>query len=305
MTAARIDAFLEAMLAERGAAANTISAYRRDLEDFAAHAGPGFAASDRAGLERYLSALDAAGLSRATRARRLSALRQFFGFQVSEAWRADNPAERLRGPAAIRPLPRPLDEAQTALLLDAAAAPDGAPPAALRRACLVQMLYAGGLRVTELADLPVAAARGAPRMILVRGKGDKDRMAPLSPSARAALARWLGARDAGEAPLRAAGARPSPWLFPSRGAGGRLTRARIFQILKALALEAGLDPGIVSPHALRHAFATHLLANGADLRTIQALLGHADLATTEIYAHVLDARLSELVLSGHPLAKKR
>ncbi|MFT6774684.1 MAG: integrase/recombinase XerD [Paracoccaceae bacterium] len=304
MSAGKIDAFLESMAAERGAARNTLLAYRRDLEDFVAHAGHDFANVDRAGIERYLSALDDAGLSRATRARRLSALRQFFAFQVSEDWRADNPADRLRGPAPSRPLPRPLSEADVSRLLAAAAPPKGAPPAALRRACLVQLLYAGGLRVSELTDLPVAAVRGDPRMAMVRGKGGKDRMAPLSPPARDALALWLPARDRADAGAVKAGARPSPWLFPSRGAGGRLTRARIFQLLKELAVAAGLDPASVSPHALRHAFATHLLANGADLRTIQALLGHADLATTEIYAHVLDARLRDLVLVHHPLAKK-
>jgi integrase/recombinase XerD len=300
MNAGRIDGFLEAMAAERGAARNTLLAYRRDLTDFAGHAGPDFADADRAAIERYLSALDAAGLSRATRARRLSALRQFFAFQLTEGWRTDDPTQRLQGPAPARPLPRPLSETQVTALLAAAEAPEDAPPAALRRACLVQLLYAAGLRVSELADLPVAAVRGDPRMVLVRGKGGKERMAPLSPPARAALAAWLVARDAGRP---AGGARPSPWLFPSRGKTGRLTRARIFQLLKELAAQAGLDPAVVSPHALRHAFATHLLANGADLRSIQALLGHADLSTTEIYAHVLEARLRDLVLDHHPLAQ--
>jgi integrase/recombinase XerD len=304
MTAARIAGFLEALAAERGAARNTLLAYRRDLSDFAGHAGADFANADRAGIERYLSALDASGLSRATRARRLSALRQFFAFQLTEGWRSDDPTQRLSGPSPVRPLPRPLSESQMTALLTAAAAQDGAPDAAIRRACLVQMLYAGGLRVTELADLPVAAVRGDPRMVLVRGKGGKERMAPLSPPARAALAAWLVARDRADGTRVAKGGRPSPWLFPSRGKTGRLTRARIFQLLKELAVLAGLDPAIVSPHALRHAFATHLLANGADLRTIQALLGHADLATTEIYAHVLEARLKELVLRHHPLAEK-
>lgn len=303
MSAARIDGFLEALAAERGAARNTLLAYRRDLDDFRAHAGADFADADRAAIERYLSALDAGGLSRATRARRLSALRQFFAFQLSEGWRADDPTQRLKGPAPARPLPRPLSETQVTALLAAAEAGPDAPPASLRRACLVQLLYAAGLRVSELADLPVAAVRGDPRMVLVRGKGGKERMAPLSPPARAALALWLAARDEAEAALIAKGGRASPWLFPSRGVSGRLTRARIFQLLKDLAAQAGLDPTMVSPHALRHAFATHLLANGADLRSIQALLGHADLSTTEIYAHVLEARLRDLVLAHHPLAE--
>ncbi|MFT4795143.1 MAG: integrase/recombinase XerD [Paracoccaceae bacterium] len=303
MTTARIDGFLEAMAAERGAAHNTLLAYRRDLTDFAGHAGADFATADRADIERYLSALDAVGLSHATRARRLSALRQFFAFQLTEGWRTDDPTQRLQGPAPSRPLPRPLSEAQVSALLDAAEAGADAAPATLRRACLVQLLYAAGLRVSELADLPVAAMRGDPRMVLVRGKGGKDRMAPLSPPARAALTAWLGARDGAETALIAAGGRASPWLFPSRGISGRLTRARIFQLLKDLAAQAGLNPALVSPHALRHAFATHLLANGADLRAIQALLGHADLSTTEIYAHVLETRLRDLVMDHHPLAK--
>ncbi|MGG7566362.1 tyrosine recombinase [Rhodovulum sp. DZ06] len=301
--AARIDGFLDAMAAERGAAANTLAAYRRDLEDFAAHVGRDFHDADRADIEGYLAALEAAGLSRATRARRLSSIRGFFAFQMSEGWRGDDPAQRLTGPAPKRGLPKALTEEEVSRLLAAAEPGPEAKPTALRRFCLVQLLYAGGLRASELVDLPVSAARGDPRMILVRGKGDKERMVPLSPPARAALAAWLAARDAGDAAKVKAGAKPSPWLFPSRGAGGRLTRARLWQILKELSVQAGISPAKVSPHVLRHAFATHLLANGADLRAIQAMLGHADLSTTEIYAHVLDARLKDLVLTAHPLAK--
>lgn len=303
--ARRIDAFLEAMLAERGAAKNTLLAYRRDLEDFAAHAGPDFHDAGRETIEAYLAAQEDAGLSAATRARRLSALRSFFAFQLSEGMRADDPTQRMRGPAPRRPLPKTLSEAEVDRLLAAAEPGPNAAPTALRRACLIQLLYAAGLRVSELADLPAAALRGDPRMALVRGgKGGKDRMVPLSPPARAAAAAWLAARDAAEAAHVAAGGRGSPWLFPSRGASGRLSRVRIFQIVKELAVEAGLDPTTVSPHGLRHAFATHLLANGADLRAIQQMLGHADLSTTEIYTHVLDERLKALVLTAHPLARK-
>ena len=301
--AARVEAFLDAMAAERGAAQNTLAAYRRDLADFAAHAGPGFAEAGRAEVEAYLAGLEAEGRSRATRARRLSALKGFFAFQLSEGWRADDPCIRLRGPGASRPLPKTLSEAEVSAMLAAAAPGEGAGPKALRRHCMIQLLYAAGLRASELADLPVSAARGDPRMLLVRGKGGKERMAPLSPPARAALADWLAARDGAEAARVAAGGAASPWLFPSRGKSGRLTRARLWQLVKELAAAAGIDPARVSPHGLRHAFATHLLANGADLRAIQRMLGHADLSTTEIYAHVLDARLKALVMEAHPLAK--
>lgn len=313
--ALRVDGFLDALAAERGAAANTLAAYRRDLEDFASFAGAAFHEADRPLIEAYLADLATRGLSRATRARRLSALKGFFGFQMSEGWRGDDPTQRLRGPGAARSLPDTLTEAEVGAMLETAesgparAKGKSAKVKAVRRACLIQLLYAAGLRASELADLPVSAARGDPRMLLIRGKGGKERMAPISPPARAALAEWLAVRDAQEAERKKAGrgagnaARPSPWLFPSSGASGRLTRVRLFQIVKTLAAEAGIDPARVSPHSLRHAFATHLLANGADLRAIQMMLGHADLSTTEIYAHVLDARLKDLVLQAHPLAK--
>jgi integrase/recombinase XerD len=190
-------------------------------------------------------------------------------------------------------------------LLDAARAGRGGEAKRARLTCLVELLYATGLRVSELVSLPVAAARGNPRMLLVTGKGGRERMVPLSGPAREALAAWLTLRDAEEAERRARGARPSPWLFPSRGRQGHLTRIAFYQALKALAAQAGLDPGGISPHTLRHAFATHLLANGADLRAIQQLLGHADISTTEIYTHVLDERLKALVLEKHPLARGR
>lgn len=186
-------------------------------------------------------------------------------------------------------------------LLDAAGA---TPREALRNVCLVQLLYATGMRVSELVSLPVAAARGDPRMLLIRGKGGKERMVPLSPPAREALAAWLTHRDAAEASARERGANASRFLFPSRGRLGHLTRHRFYMLIKELAVAAGIDPGKVTPHTLRHAFATHLLAGGADLRSIQTLLGHADVSTTEIYTHVLDERLRALVLAHHPLARK-
>ena len=302
----RIDAFLEALAAERGAAGNTLAAYRRDLDDFAGwlgRNGSGLDAARRAEIEAYLGALEAAGLSPATRARRLSAIRQLFRFLLSEGWRADDPAARIAGPRPERRLPGTLSVADVDRLLEAARAGPGGEAKRARLNCLVELLYATGLRVSELVSLPAAAARGKPRMLLVTGKGGRERMVPLSGPAREALAAWLRLRDADEAERRARGARPSPWLFPSRGRQGHLTRIAFYQALKGLAARAGLDPERISPHTLRHAFATHLLANGADLRAIQQLLGHADISTTEIYTHVLDERLKALVLEKHPLAR--
>jgi integrase/recombinase XerD len=298
--------FLEALGAERGAAANTLAAYRRDLSHFALWLGArqGDAeTAQRADIEAYLSGLETEGLSPATRARRLSAIRQFYRFALSEGWRADDPAARIAGPRPARKLPGTLTIAEVDELLKAARAPKGGAAKQSRLTCLLELLYATGLRVTELVSLPAATARGNPRMLMVTGKGGRDRMVPLSEPAREALADWLRLRDATEAERRQAGGRPSPWLFPSRGKLGHLTRIAFYQALKALALAAGLDPAGISPHTLRHAFATHLLANGADLRVIQQLLGHVDVSTTEIYTHVLDARLKALVLEKHPLER--
>ncbi|MEL7463594.1 MAG: site-specific tyrosine recombinase XerD [Pseudomonadota bacterium] len=295
-----IEGFLEAMVAERGAARNTIAAYRRDLEDYASALsvrgrGPLDAARDD--IEAYLAGLDDQGLAAATRARRLSALRRFHGFLYEDGARSDDPAARIAGPRKARRLPKTLSMAEVDALLSAARERDDP-----RLACLIETLYATGMRVSELVSLPVAAARGDPRMILVRGKGGRERMTPLSPPARAAVAVWLAARDAGERARKEKGGAPSPFLFPSAGAKGHLTRERLFQLIKDLAAAARIDPARVSPHVLRHAFASHLLANGADLRAIQQLLGHADISTTEIYTHVQEERLKKLVAEKHPLA---
>ncbi len=297
------EAFLDSLAAERDAAANTRLAYGRDLSHFEgwlAARGSSLAAAGRGEIEGYLQSCEAAGLSRATRARRLSAIRQLYRFAHEEGWRADNPALRLSGPGTERRLPGTLDLGEVEALIAAARA--GERDRA-RNACLMEVLYATGLRVSELVSLPVAAARGDPRVLLVRGKGGKERLVPLSHPAREALREWLARRDEAEA-ARPKGARPSPWLFPSRAASGHLTRQGFFALLKDLALRAGIDPERVAPHRLRHAFATHLLAGGADLRSIQAMLGHADVATTEIYTHVLDERLRELVETHHPLARE-
>jgi integrase/recombinase XerD len=301
-----ISAFLDAVAAERDAARNTRLAYGRDLLDFAGwldRRGRDFTAATRADVEAYLIFCEAQGLSKATRARRLSAIRQLFRFAFEEGWRADNPALPIRGPGRAQRLPMTLGQAEVAALLQAA---DTTGPAAdrLRNRCLMELLYATGLRASELVELPAAAARGDPRMILVRGKGGRERMVPLTPPARAALTAWLAERDRRDEAARASGHLPSRRLFPAPGKAGHLSRQALHALVKALALAAGIDPARVTPHTLRHAFATHLLAGGADLRVIQTLLGHADLATTEIYTHVLDDRLRALVLDKHPLARK-
>jgi integrase/recombinase XerD len=302
-----ISTFLEAQAAELDAARNTRLAYGRDLKDFAewlAHRDGDFAAASRADVEDYLVSCDAAGLSKATRARRLSSIRQLYRFAHEEGWRTDNPALRIKGPGAVQRLPKALTEADVTRLLEAARSHGRTPTDRLRTTTMLELLYATGLRVSELVSLPIAAVRGDPRMILVKGKGGKERMVPLSPPARAAIAAWLAFRDDAEAEARRQGRPASRFLFPGSGTEGHLTRQQFHHLLKTLAVAAGVSPGLVTPHALRHAFATHLLAGGADLRVIQTLLGHADVATTEIYTHVLDDHLKDLVLTHHPLAAK-
>ncbi|MFD1912925.1 site-specific tyrosine recombinase XerD [Halodurantibacterium flavum] len=301
-----ISAFLEAQAAELDAARNTRLAYGRDLKDFAgwaARQGLDFATLGRGDVEAYLIHCDAQGLSQATRARRLSSIRQLYRFAYDEGWRSDNPTLQIRGPGKTRSLPKTLSVEEVERLLQAARQRGRTIEDRLRNTCLLELLYATGMRVSELVSLPVAAARGDPRMLLVRGKGGKERMVPLSPPARTALRAWLGARDEAEDAARAKGKPVSRFLFPSRGAEGHLTRHRFYVLIKELCVEAGISPARVTPHTLRHAFATHLLANGADLRVIQTLLGHADLSTTEIYTHVLEDRLRDLVLTHHPLAR--
>ena len=302
-----ISTFLEAQAAELDAARNTLLAYGRDLKDFARWCAThrvtlGTAA--RADVEAYLVDCDAEGLSRATRARRLSAIRQLYRFAFEEGWREDNPALRIRGPGKTQRLPKSLSHPEVDALLEAAADHGRRPEDRLRNACLLQLLYATGMRVSELVGLPVAAARGDPEMLMVLGKGGKERLVPLSPPARAALAAWLATRDAAEEARRLAGHAPSRYLFPSSGKAGHLTRHGFYVLLKEISVAAGVPPSSVTPHTLRHAFATHLLEGGADLRAIQTLLGHADISTTEIYTHVLDERLKALVLQHHPLARE-
>lgn len=305
MSGYQIDAFLEAQAAELNASENTRLAYARDLMDFSAfleRQGADLVNAERNEIEAYLIRCEAEGLARSTRARRLSALKQFFRFAYEEGWRKDNPTSQIKGPGRAKHLPNTLAQEEVDALLAVARTHGRSELERARNTCLLELLYATGLRVSELVGLPAAAVRGNPEMILVRGKGGKERMVPLSASARTALLAWMTARDSRESAALAQGKPASRFLFPSHGKAGHLTRHRFHTLIKELALAANLDPAKISPHTLRHAFATHLLANGADLMSIQALLGHADVSTTEIYTHVLDARLKELVLTHHPLA---
>jgi len=300
-----LSAFLDAHAAELGAAQNTLAAYARDLGDFTDWLGnqrATLAVASQQDIESYLVHCDAQGLAKSTRARRLSAIKQLYRFTFDEGLREDNPAIRIKGPGRDRTLPKTLSEQEVDRLLSAART-HGRETDRLRNTCLMELLYATGMRVSELVGLPVAAARGDPNLLLIKGKGGKERMVPLSPPARAALTEWLKARDAAEDLARQDGKATSPFLFPSRGKAGHLTRHRFYMLIKELAVAGGVSPAKVTPHTLRHAFATHLLANGADLRAIQTLLGHADVGTTEIYTHVLEERLRDLVQEHHPLAK--
>ncbi len=294
------EAFLEMMAVERNAAANTLGAYERDLADaqtFLAGRG-GLIGADAEGVEAYFADLAQRGLSAATAARRRSALRQFYRFCLGENWRTDDPSRRVEAPQRGRPLPKTLSPDEVERLIAAAGAREGAQ--GLRLACLVELLYASGLRVSELLALRLDALARDPAYLVVRGKGGKERLAPLNAAARAAVKAYLEVRPS----LVPKGDAASPWLFPSRGAGGRLTRRRLGQLLDEAAADAGLDPARVSPHVLRHAFATHLLEGGADLRVVQTLLGHADISTTQIYTHVQSDRLREVVRTKHPLGRE-
>ena len=299
--AAWAEAFLEMMSVERAAAKNTLSAYTRDLADAAGFlAGRGQDLSDATAedVEAYFVDLGARGLSPATAARRRAAVRQFYRFVLGEGWRTDDPSRRVEAPKKGRALPKVLSREEMDRLIAAAAARDGGQ--GLRLACMIELAYASGLRISELTGLSLAALARDPAYLIVKGKGGKERLAPLNETARAAVKAYLEARPK----FLPRGDKANPWLFPSRGAGGRLTPRRFAQLLDEAAADAGIDPARVSPHVLRHAFATHLLEGGADLRVVQTLLGHADIATTQIYTHVASDRLREVVESKHPLAKK-
>ena len=304
--------FLDMLAAEQGAGENTLEAYRRDLTDFSeflARAGQGFAGAQTEKLRDYLADLDSRGFKSASVARRLSAIRHLFRFLLNERIRSDDPAAILSGPKRGRGLPKVLSIADVDRMLTRAKeltqTADVSPSQQLRAKrlyCLLEVLYATGLRVSELVSLPRSAARNDARMIVVRGKGDKERLVPLNDTSRQAMADYLAAADAAKNSKKNAAA--SKWLFPSFGESGHLTRQHFARDLKELAAASGLSPRLVSPHVLRHAFASHLLHNGADLRIVQTLLGHTDISTTQIYTHVVEERLKSLVRDLHPLAEK-
>jgi integrase/recombinase XerD len=306
-----VASFLEMLEAERGVARNTLEAYRRDLADFVAfleRRGRAIAATRQADIAAYLAGLTEAGLAPASRSRRLSSIRQFCKFLASEGVFAEDPALRISGPRRARRLPRMLSVGEVDRLIETARARIAGTTGrdrfrALRLHCLLEMLYATGMRVTELVSLPRSVLHGDTRALLIRGKGGRERVVPLNAAARAALDADLKAGQAGG--NGGAAAMRTTWLFPSKSEGGHLTRQRFAQELKEVARAAGLDPARVSPHVLRHAFASHLLDRGADLRSVQQLLGHADISTTQIYTHVLEERLRKLVLERHPLAQAR
>jgi integrase/recombinase XerD len=296
--------FLDMLAAERGADKNTLAAYGRDLADFSAYLtglGRSVAAAATEDVRRYLGHLSRRGLRPATVARRLSAIRQLYRFLYAEGKRKDDPAAIIEGPKRVRALPKTLTLAEVDHLLRVAAQSDPRAPLPLRlRAarlyCLVELLYATGLRVSELISLPASAARRNARVLVVRGKGNKERLVPLNDAAKNGMTNYLALL------AQSGGAAGSKWLFPSFGESGHLTRQHFARELKALGAAAGLRAAQISPHVLRHAFASHLLHNGADLRVVQTLLGHADISTTQIYTHVIEERLKSLVRDLHPLA---
>jgi integrase/recombinase XerD len=300
----RIALFLDMLAAERGARPNTLAAYRSDLEDFSSHiaaAGSNLSDATSDDIRGYLGDLARRGLAPSSVARKLSAVRQLYRFLYAERYRPDDPAAILEGPKRGRSLPKTLTVAEVDRMIVAACANADNPelsPAEQQRAtrlhCLLELLYATGLRVSELVSLPASAARKDQRMLMVRGKGGKERMVPLNDAAREAITRY-------RALLKNARQQDSVWLFPSFGEEGHLTRQHFARDLKALATQCGVRADAVSPHVLRHAFASHLLQNGADLRVVQTLLGHSDISTTQIYTHILEERLKSLVRDLHPL----
>lgn len=300
-----IDGFLEMLSAERGAAQNTLLAYRRDLEDYCGFLSGRGIAGERAGspeIRDYLARLTTAGVSRATAARRLSAIRQFHKYLLGEGISHGNPAATVESPKLHRSLPTSLSVADVTLLLETAernaALADGkAGFRAQRMHCLLELIYGTGLRVSELVGLTVQAASADPRFLTIKGKGGRERLVPVSPRLAGIVAKYLKL-------LRAQVEAPGQWLFPSHGKQGHLTRQHFALELKSLAAAAGLDPGSLSPHSLRHAFASHLLAGGADLRALQQMLGHADISTTQIYTHIQADRLKAIVATHHPLARR-
>jgi integrase/recombinase XerD len=300
VSANSIESFLDMMSAERGASTNTLDAYRRDLEacdQFLTSSESSLRRASRDDVKRYLSHLARSHIAQSTQARKLSTLRQYFGFLYADGVRKDDPTSAVDSPRRVQALPKILSRSDVKALIDAARkraiAPEGR-----RLLCMVELLYASGLRVSELVTMPLSAVRRRDGFLLVKGKGGKERLVPLNSAARDAIEDYVAAM----AGFVGEGAK-SRYLFPSRGKEGHLTRRRCHQLLKELALDANVDPDKLSPHVLRHAFATHLVEGGADLRSVQTMLGHADIATTQIYTHVAGERLKQTVVSAHPLAR--
>jgi integrase/recombinase XerD len=307
----QIESFLEMLAAERGASHNTLQSYARDLEaflEFAQDNTQKLMQADKETVRAYLNTLQKKGFKETTAARRLSALRQFYRFAFSEGWRRDNPCDIIESPKKRRSLPKVLSMKDVDRLIEAAKQKAMQPVSkeiseaakfrAVRLHGLLEVLYATGMRVSELVSLPASAARPREPFLIIHGKGDKERLVPLGDKALQALSDYASARDTYK------NYKKSPYLFPASSESGHFTRQAFARDLKALAIEAGLPPAQISPHVLRHAFASHLLANGADLRAVQMLLGHADISTTQIYTHILEERMKDLVLNHHPLAKK-
>ncbi|MGC2202226.1 MAG: site-specific tyrosine recombinase XerD [Stellaceae bacterium] len=296
-----LEAFLEMLAAERGAATLTLAAYQNDLSNlsrFLAARSIALNSAAAADLHSYLASATNACLTPRTLARRISAMRQFYKFLLLEGMRQDDPTAQIDTPRLGRALPKMLSESEVEKLIGAAQSWPG--DEGIRLCCLLELLYATGLRISELVTLPLTAIRRGSRFLIVSGKGGKERVVPLSEPSRVALGRYLECRE-----RFLCGSRPSRWLFPSRGRAGHLTRQRTAQLLKELAARASIDPDRLSPHVLRHAFASHLLDHGADLRSVQQMLGHADIATTQIYTHVQTERLRKLMESAHPLARRK
>lgn len=298
----QVERFLEMMSAERGASENTLSAYRRDLDDWSESFGGRVEVVSAPDIESVLASWASSGFSPATTGRKLSALKQFLSFLQSEGDIPSNPAFNIRGPKRGRPLPKVLSEDDVERLFEAAEKDES--PKGIRRLCMLEILYAGGLRVSELVSLKEKAFLRGDGCLMIKGKGGKERLVPLTETALEIIATWRKLRPESLPKEIEAKKRAAPFLFPSRGKLGHVTREMFAIDLKKLAIDAGLPPSKLSPHVLRHAFATHLLSRGADLRSVQTLLGHSDISTTQIYTHILDERLKELVHSSHPMAKQ-
>ncbi|MFQ3355110.1 MAG: integrase/recombinase XerD [Paracoccaceae bacterium] len=302
----RIELFLNAQLALSDSSYNTILAYRRDLLHFSGwltllKVPFSYVSSEK--IIEYIIHCDKIGLSASTRARRLSAIKQFHRFAFEEGWRNDDPSIKIKGPGRQKSLPKTLTVLEVQILLYSTNKSGRTKADRTRNTCMLQLLYATGMRVSELVSLPISTVRGDPQMLLIKGKGSKERMVPITEIARKATSEWLKELDKINILTKTAIGKETRFLFPSNSSNGYITRHRFYKLIKEISILAGVDPAKVTPHTIRHAFATHLLSNGADLRAIQTLLGHSDIATTEIYTHVLDHRLKDLVLKHHPLTK--